>query len=221
MWNFIDLNSHCNGCCTYQHSHIPTTTWEAYFHRKLQCMPLDLTSPKHSTMFWVMTNDHSHYGLLLMAWVQPGATVAELLVGIWKLTCDEPISLNRKFIALAFMAHPNNTSNTRENNNAPYNASLGCVRQFDSPPQTLLLQQRAPTGQLNDFLCPSTPSHQHKPHSHHGAKHPILLLPHINLKCPETPAAKTQVSINPCCHQFQSLQDLQPRFGSHQEHVHS
>jgi len=32
-------------------------------------------------------------------------------------------SINQKFIALALMVHPNDTYNTRENHNTPYNAA--------------------------------------------------------------------------------------------------
>src|SRR5882762_5813365 len=53
-----------------------------------------------------MTIDHSHYGLLLLAWV----------------CLYSYSSINQKFIALAFMVHPNDTYNTCENHNTPYNA---------------------------------------------------------------------------------------------------
>src|SRR5882762_2653138 len=68
-------------------------------------------------------------------------------------------SVNQKFIALALMVHPNDTYNTRENHNTPYNAFHDHMRQFNPPAQTPPLQQRASTGQLSEFLYPSAPLH--------------------------------------------------------------
>ena len=75
---------------------------------------------------------------------------------------------------------------TCENNKAPYNTSHDCVRQFD------LLTQKVPLRQLVNWMIFSAPQL-----SHHGAKHPILYLPHINLKCPDLiRATEIWVSIN-------------------------
>src|SRR5882762_1387271 len=68
-------------------------------------------------------------------------------------------SVNQKFIALALMVHPNDTYNTRENHNTPYNAFHDHMRQFNPPAQTPPLRQRASTGQLSEFLYPSALLH--------------------------------------------------------------
>jgi hypothetical protein len=57
------------------------------------------------------------------------------------------------------MVHPNGAYNTRENNNTPYNAFHGHLRQFNPPAQTSPLRQGASTGQLNEFLSPSASLH--------------------------------------------------------------
>ena len=57
------------------------------------------------------------------------------------------------------MVHPNDAYNTCKNNNTPYNAFHDHLRQFNPPAQTPLLQQRASTGQLNEFLYPSALLH--------------------------------------------------------------